>query len=70
MSLASQKTSELPKRNESYKGRVTLNKSPHHGMTHIYTTPEGTGTLMSSLSEFSVSASLRLFSALLHLDVK
>lgn len=30
-----------PNRNESYEGDVTLNESPHHGMTYIYTTPEG-----------------------------
>lgn len=46
------KLSELPKRNESYKGDVTLNKSPHHGMTHIYTTPEGIGSSDVSLSVF------------------
>lgn len=41
------KLSELPKRNKSSKGDATLNKSPHHGMTHIYNPPEGTGALMS-----------------------
>lgn len=62
------KLSELPKRNESYKGDVTLNKSPHHGMTYIYTTPEGMRALMSPSLCFCLCLTLS-FSAL-QLDVK
>lgn len=62
------KLSELPERNESYKGDVTLNKSPHHGMTHIYTTPEGTRALMSPSLCFCLC--LALSSSALHLHVK
>lgn len=62
------KLSELPKRNESYKGDVTLNKSPHHGMTHIYTTPEGKRALMSPSLCFRLCLTLSF--SVLHLDVK
>lgn len=62
------KLSELPKRYESYKGDVTLNKSPHHGMPYIYTTPEGIRALMSPSLCFCLCLTLSL--SVLQFDVK
>lgn len=63
------KLSELPKRYESYesyKGDVTLNKSPHHGMPYIYTTPEGMRALMSPSLCFCLCLTLSLSALQLH----
>lgn len=61
--------SELPKRHESYesyKGDVTLNKSPHHGMPYIYTRPGGMRALMSPSLCFRLCLTLSLSEPQLH----
>lgn len=61
--------SELPKRHESYesyKGDVTLNKSPHHGIPYIYTRPGGMRALMSPSLCFRLCLTLSLSEPQLH----